>query len=260
MSTTTEFPESEWDRLRTEMEAGGATSAIAFIDTIDDARRLGLYSFAQNAFANRDWAGKNLDAIIAVANAGIEFALARAASADDPERRRALIDAANISSYNLSATLAECWPGDDVPRERRHFVEGLRAAENCIRWRNELNKPPDRKALGYWAQGMHALSLRDLGKAVEGFRESFECAKAGAVAAGSSAEVGPSGIFGVILGAAYLGVAEHAAGQGGGADRYRTAAAAFRTQVAESDNAETREDAEFGLAQASKVAAMFGLE
>ncbi len=261
MSTSDNPMESHWDALRAAAESGGAESAIAYINGVDDPDRLKLYYFAQGALGGRDWSGKNFDTYIAVTNAGINLALERSATAasDDAERAAGLKDTANIMSYNLSANLAECWPGDDVPRERRHFEEGLRAAENCIRWREELNKPPGRRALGFWAKGMHALSLRELDTSVEAFARALECGVAAAAEAGKETTVSPAADFQVLLNSGYLGIAEVAAGIDGGAARYGQAIAAFGTQAADDPSAETREDAAFGLQQLQKVAAMFGL-
>src|SRR5205085_6436120 len=51
------------------------------------------------------------------------------------------LDSYNAMSFNLAADLADCWPNDESPRQQRYFEAGLRAAEDCVRWRNELNKP-----------------------------------------------------------------------------------------------------------------------
>jgi hypothetical protein len=85
-----------------------------------------------------------------------------------------LKDTGNIFSYNLLADLADCWPDDDLPRERHHFEEGLRAAEDCIRWREELGKPNDRKAMAWWGKGAHLLSLDRANEAVDAFKTTCD--------------------------------------------------------------------------------------
>ena len=176
----TEFPETHWDGMRTAMETGGPTTVVEFIDGFDGEERRKLYAFAQRAFYDRDWQGKNFDAYVEIVNAGIAEGLRQAEAADDPEEAAKLTDYSNVLSYNLSADLAECWPGDDAPRERRHFEAGLKAAEDCIRWREELGKGPFPFSIAYWAKGMHLLSLGDHAGALENFRKSFDYAESSA--------------------------------------------------------------------------------
>ena len=145
------------------MERGGAQEVIRYVGSIEDAEtRRTVYSIAQKGFGNREWAGRNFDALVEVVRAGIGETLRQAHQTADGETAGKLTDFANRLSYNLSADLADCWPGDDVQRERRHFEAGLRAAEDCVRWRRELGKPPDRRAMAYWAVGMHHISLDNL--------------------------------------------------------------------------------------------------
>ncbi|MCA8922866.1 MAG: hypothetical protein KDD82_13715 [Planctomycetes bacterium] len=234
-------PKQHWDALRSAMEQGGPPAVVAFVEgDFTPKQQRALYLFCVNGFCNREWAGKALDPQIEVARAGIALGLRQAEAEADPKERDARIDFANVLSYNLAANLAPCWPGDDVPRERRHLEAGLEAAEACLRWREQLGKGPFPFSIAWWAKGMHELALgRD---AVASMREALEAARAHARAEGKPDGVADGWL--VALSAGYLGLAERAAG-GDGA-RYAEAKAALDGMLADPEGAE---DAQFCLDQ-----------
>lgn len=108
----------------------------------------------------------------------LDAKIAEARAAIDAHVREGAIDKANVASYNLAADLADCWPDDDVPRMRAHFEAGLRAAEDCVRWREELGKPPDRQSIAHWAVGMHRFSLGDVAGARAALERALDLAEA----------------------------------------------------------------------------------
>ncbi|MAE68946.1 MAG: hypothetical protein CME06_00595 [Gemmatimonadetes bacterium] len=248
-----EFPEVHWNELRTRMEGFGAGAVIEFINGMDTlGQRLNLYGFAQRAFGGRDCQGKNLDAIAEVVQAGIAVTLEAAADGDDAERGSQITDFANVLSYNLSADLAECWPGDPLPHEPRHFEAGLRAAEDCLRWREELGKGDYPFASAHWARGMHLLSLGRADEAVTSMEAAVERAASLAKSEGAPPEVEPEGNFMVNLNSGYLGIARASAGDEAGRDLFQRACDAF-----EKTTGEGAEDAKFGLEQLRYVGGRF---
>jgi hypothetical protein len=250
------FPDRHWEEMRKLMEGEGAEAVIKFIDAFeDDEQRRQLYSFARFAFAMKEWEGKNLDALIAVANAGIAEGLRQAQAAPSAETSAKLVDFANVLSYNLSADLAECWPGDTLPRERRHFEAGLKAAEDCIRWREELAKGPEPFAIAYWAKGMHQLSLGDVDGAVENFEKSRAYNVDAAKEEGGATEVSAEAGFGLILAEGYVGLAEWVRGDEAGKGRFENALAAFRDGAAK--YADKKDDFQFGIDQLEWVKGKF---
>lgn len=252
----TELEEQRWAELKAHMEQGGAAEVVRYIDTIPDPEtRRTVYAVAQKGFANKDWAGKNFDALIEVVMAGIGESLRQALEAEDGEETWKLTEFANILSYNLSADLAECWPGDESPRERRHFEAGLRAAEDCVRWRRELGKPPERRAMAYWAVGMHQLSLGNTYEALGAFETAAGLSCVAVVGTGRD-EIKAGGDFGVLLYAGYLGIAKWVLAKHGGKEAYEAACAAFE-ETAEKYDGEQREDAIFGVNQLRWVATKF---
>jgi hypothetical protein len=108
---------------------------------------------------------KALDDVMVEAAGKIEAALARGE-----------VDEANKLTYNLAADLAEGWPGDERPRERRHLEAGLAAAERCLAWRRELKKGPRPFAIAHWVHGVHLLSLGRAQDAVAALQRSVEAA------------------------------------------------------------------------------------
>ncbi len=249
------FPDRHWEEMRKLMEAEGPEAVIVFIDGFDDEQRRQLYSFGRFAFAMQEWEGKNLDAVVAVANAGIAEGLRQAEAAASAEDAAKLVDFANVMSYNLSADLAECWPGDTLPREKRHFEAGLKAAEDCVRWREELGKGAGPFAMAYWAKGMHQLSLGDVDGAVDNFRKSLEYYGEVAKEAGEVTEVSPEAGFGLILAEGYVGLAEWVNGEEAGKGRFEKALAAFR-QGAEK-YPDKKDDFQFGADQLEWVKQKF---
>ena len=240
--------QERWEELRALMEEGGANAVVDRIDSIEDPEtRRTVYALAQKSLARKEWAGKNFDGLIDVVFAGIGESLRQALESKEPEAVYKLTEFANIMSYNLSADLAACWPGDENPRERRHFEAGLRAAEDCVRWRRELGKPPDRRAMAYWAVGMHQLSLGSLWEAAGAFETAAGLARLAVLGTGRD-EVKPGGEFGVVLYAGYLGIARWAIGSDEGRAAYEQACEAFQGTVEKFDG-EQKEDAAFGLEQ-----------
>jgi hypothetical protein len=204
------FPEKHWPRLRELMAAGGPDAVIGFIEEQEeDAKRLALFQLAQRGFGERV-PDLELDDLVDIVEAGIDEALRQAETArdaGDEKRADALTDAANVLSYNLSAALADCWPGDARARERRHFELGLEAAELCLGWREELRKGPLPFSMAWWAKGMHLLSLARHDEAANAFEESLRHAFAHAAAHGASANVDATGDRSVLLAAGYLEIA-----------------------------------------------------
>lgn len=249
------FFDEHWPALKQAVELDGSQGAIDFIlGFSEDKQRNVLFVFAHFGLVNEDWQGKSFDTYIEVCDAGIAELLRQADAAGDEESRNNRINAANVISYNLAADLAPCWPGDDALRERHHFERGLKASQDCIHWRGVLQKPPMPFSMAYWAQGIHQLALGDSAAAAESMAKSLDYAKQASAADGGTTEVSAAADFSIILGAAYLGLARWAAGDAKGKVQYEEAITLFKAQL---DDAEKKDDAEFGIAQLEIVKAKF---
>ncbi len=218
MAAETGFPHEHAPRLEALFRESGASGVIAFIRGFAEPRaRAQLYSLAQRRMGGSSWA--DLDEFTALVNAAIDESLAQARDAPDDEQRRKLVDSANVLSYNLSAALADCWPGDDRPRTREHLRAGLAAADRCLQWRRELGKGPGPFSMAWWARGIHLLALGEVSDAASAFDASLEHAKEGARAAGASAEHDATGDWSVLLGWGYCAIAhERLSGDGSGVE------------------------------------------
>jgi hypothetical protein len=246
-------------KLRSVLEEGGADRVVAFIQgTPGPELRRRLYMLARHVLPDRETGDRRFDDVIRIARAGIAEALRQAELArgrSDADEARECIDLANKLSYNLSADLADCWPGDKAPRERRHFEAGLRAAYDCVVWREELGKPPDRRAMAHWAAGMHQLSLENVVEALCAFEAAFGLALETAAAGGAEEDTRPedyvkaNGDFGVILYYGYAGIARHLLGDETGTRQYEQACAAFTGTLKNPKDKEVAEDAQFGIDQ-----------
>jgi hypothetical protein len=246
--------ESQWPALKAALEAGGPEAAAAAIREHDDPReRRVLFMFVRQGMAGDEWRGKGLDATVAMADLAIAEFLAQAEAETDPERRDARIDGANVVSYNLAADLADCWPGDGPRPERRHCERGLKAADDCLRWREQLGKPAGPFSMAWWARGMHALGLGMTDEAVAAFANSL--ARAEEAADPAARGLDGAGDFGVVLGHGYLGLARAAAGDPEGAALYERAVGAFTAQL---EDEAKKDDAAFGIEQLETVHARYG--
>ena len=245
------FFQEHWPAMQAAVESEGAAGVIKLISGFDDdLERRVLYMFSRQGLVMGDWTGKNFDDCIAVATAGIEELLRQAEAATDDETRNMRFDGANVISYNLSADLADCWPGDDTPRAARHFERGYDAALDCLKWRGLLNKGPGPFMMAWWAKGMHELSLGRYQDSVASFTHSLAFAKDDARDQELPILVNAEGTYTVIVGAGYLGLARLLAGDEAGQVQYDEAIAAFTAQL---EDAEKKDDAQFGIDQLEKV-------
>jgi len=236
---------------------GGGKAAIEHIRSIEDAsERRRAFWFSRQLLSGQDWEGKNLSDVALVAKAGIEEFLNQSEAEVDEEMKTRLLDTANALSYNLAADMADCWPGDEIKREKKHFEIGLSAAEHCIKWRRQLKKGPGPFSGAHWAAGMHSFSLGHLDNARKHFSESLKYAEEGAKEENETIELVPQAGFGVILGHGYLGLAEAATGDSAGMERYLNALKAFEGMKKIEGQAD---DAQFGIDQLKTVEERYGV-
>ncbi|MFN2114116.1 MAG: hypothetical protein ACK2T6_00245 [Anaerolineae bacterium] len=245
------FFEDQWPAMREAASKGGGVAVVQFIESFDDpVQSRVLYAFARHGLIQGDWPGRDLDEYIYVSRAGIDRILEQAAAEVDAAKSAKLVDSANVISYNLAADLADCWPPDGLLRRQPHFEAGLHAANDCVRWRDELDKPAWARSMAYWAKGMHELSLGDAPGAEASWSESLRLAADNARAEGEESELGPEAAYGVVLGSGLLGLAQWSRGGPEGRALYEDAVAAFESQLADQAR---KDDAELGLDQLRTV-------
>jgi hypothetical protein len=246
------------DQARVIQEMAEVEGPAALVDWLQaaqsDETRRKLFAQAFQHLDQRSWANADLDAQVAVARGAIAEYLRQAEqhSVDDDELSRKLRDSANALSYNLAASLADCWPDDDLPREARHYTEGFAAAENCVRWREELGKGPRSLSMAHWARGIHLLGLRDFTGALEAWQTSQGYANQAAREAGKPEGAVADGDFNAILGQGFVGIGRMLSGDAAGQADFDSALDVFNAQLA-GEEEPRREDAQIGLGQLRKT-------
>ena len=238
-------PRPAAEELAALFEAGRIEQAVETIMAMEGSERLDGFDMAREVWVFAPWEGKDLDDYVVIAGAGIEEAMRQAREATDTEEIRALVDRANVMSYNLAADLAECWPGDTLARESGHFERGLSAALQCVEWRLELEKEPYSLYIAYWAAGMHQLSLGRYEQALYTLNQALNQAQQHTIDSGLQLGLAPRAGFDLILAHGYLGIALEQCGQG--RSQYDLAVEAFEEGIEEYPD--RADDYAFGIAQ-----------
>ena len=240
-----EFFEKNWQGLKQAVEQGGGKEAVSFIETFEGLEKRIMYSFARMGLVMGDWQNKNFDDYIIVVDHGINVLEKEADKAPD-EDKVLWLKRLHALNYNLSADLADCWPGDDQPRTQEHFARALMAAEYCLKLQETIQGGDGILSMDYWAKGMHEFSLGRIKEAINSWAASFEHAKKD----GGTSEVTKDAPFGVILGLGYLGLARWKNSEDEGKVQYKQAISTFEEQTADE---KLKGDAEFGISQLEKI-------
>jgi hypothetical protein len=247
------FFEGRRDALKQAAATGGGRAVVASIAEYGSfAERLVLYTLARQVLVIGQDASAGLDAAIDVADAGVDEVEDLLAEAEDEGQRRHLLRALHMLNFNLAADLADCWPDDDAPRERRHFERGLRAAEALLAPIFDGAATPHVLANDWWVKGMHELSLGRLGPSRQSFREALDHAVEAADREGVPV-AGPNTTLQALLTEGYLAISEAASGPEDltvARLRYASAAEALESR---SSGAEEGREAAYFLAQLEKV-------
>lgn len=237
-----------------EAAALGGPAVVELIRTFETfAERLIMYTLARQALIMEDGGlHGGLDCTVAVADAGIAEVERLLPAAEDAVERQNLLRALHMLNFNLAADLADCWPGDELPRERRHFERGLKAGDALLARVFEGAVLPHVLANDHWVRGMHQLSLGEFVAARESWGRALVHA-AEAARRGAMPPAGRDSSLQVLLITGYFGLAGFLRGQESrdtGPVLYGAALAdlAFRAQ-----NPEDSEEASFFIQQLEKV-------
>jgi hypothetical protein len=208
-----DFSQEEITLVRDLVENQGPQSVIDYISVFDIADRIDLYNLARELYVFNQFEGQNLDDLVTVIDFAIEDILGMSREEEAALIRMELLDQANIMSFNLSADLAECWPGDTLTRYTRHFERGLSAALQCIEWRYFLEKDDYPFFLAFWAAGMHQLSLGRPEEAIYNLVRSMNYAEQITVDAGRPLGFHAGAGYELLLAHGYFGLAQIVAGE-----------------------------------------------
>jgi hypothetical protein len=244
-----EFFDKHWLGLKDAVEKGGSKQAIEFIEGFKGVEKRVMYSFARMGLVMGDWENKNFGDYIEIIDRGIAMLEDEKNKAPDQEKELWL-RRLHAMNYNLTADLADCWPGDDLPRTQEHYQRGLKASEYCIELQKKLGGEPAVLSMDYWAKGMHEISLSRINDALNSWTASLEYAQKDAEKSGKTIELAKDAQFSVILGFGYLGLARWINKEEEGEDQYNKAIDVFKQQTADD---KLKGDAEFGISQLEKV-------
>ncbi|NQV07074.1 hypothetical protein HQ535_11015 [bacterium] len=245
------FFEANQKTITSTRAAGGVDAVMGWLDGLTLPEQAAILEWVGSVTV--DGTIEGLDDTIAVAERGAARLLATDVS--DPDMRP-LHEAVNRMSFNLSADLADCWPGDDVARDRRHFEAGLASAERAVELRASLGVTSPRSLhLAHWARGYHRLALGDVAGSIDDFVIALEQAERDADEREQPADIGPDAPFMVNIAAGYLGLARQTGGDAVGAALFDQAIAAFTAALSGPEG----DDARFGIDQLRVAAIRRGL-
>ncbi len=252
------FFEGQREAMKVAALRAGGPAVVALIRRLEAfPERLVLYTLARQVLVIDGGLPGGLDAAIAVADSGLAEVEAGLTVATDPAEREHLLRALHMLNFNLAADLADCWPGDEIPRERRHFERGLRAADALLSPLFQGAVMPHVLANDHWVRGMHRLSLGLNAEARESWIEALRFATAAARGEGAP-ETGLESTLQVLLLTGYFGLGNIV--QGG--DKRETGQVIFELALAYLKIRETRPDdaveAGYFVRQLEKVRARYG--
>ncbi|MGE4602221.1 MAG: hypothetical protein AAEJ65_04895 [Planctomycetota bacterium] len=253
MSQKTNPFEKFWPQLKELYCQQGLEKLIAHIHQSEDRpERRALFLMASQRISNGQGLSRSLDDVIGICRAAIDEFSCQAAAENDPEERSRRLDGANILSYNLAADLAPCWPEDTEPRTSEHFEEGIRCAQDCLDWREILEKGALPFHLAWWAMGAHLCGLGDWNGACEAFEKSLEAARIDAQENSTPDDVGPESSFVINISIGWLEFARWRSGDQSSYDRFLEVISAFRSRIEQDD--EGKDEAITGIGQLETAA------
>jgi hypothetical protein len=115
------------------------------------------------------WKQKNLPAMVAFSQAGIQHCLTEAGNATDNAVARSLRGAAKHLAYNLASFTWPGWNEAGIVITNSDLAVGLEAARLNVRLAEELDRPQKARANALWTLGAQQLAAGDYSQAGETF-------------------------------------------------------------------------------------------
>jgi hypothetical protein len=158
------------------LEQQDSFAAIKFLESIGNPLEV-TNAFSQTVM-DLYWKKQNLEGFIAIARAGIQYALqaSMVLGAEDEEAGTKLKKAARAISYNLSSFI---WPGWDETVFKITDSEiqiGLDAARASLRLVEELDESDISRSRAHWLLAAQLLASGNQKEAEAEFQKSSECA------------------------------------------------------------------------------------
>jgi hypothetical protein len=244
--------EKIWQQLHPAFLKEGAEAVLKFVETKDSAvARNQVLRFAIRKIGGATGASSSdLDGMIIIGDAAIANAMA--AAEQDAESTALWIDEGNISAFNLSANLCDCW-GDGDSRHAQHFAAGLRYADLALELRVELKKGPGPFSMAHWVRGKHLLSLKRPNDAAAAFSSSLACERDLARAKGITPIASAQSPASLLSSQAFMGYAQVQSGNKAGLKLFEEAQGFLKIQ-SESLDKDVSSDALSFLQQLAETA------
>lgn len=246
--------EKLWLGLNVAFKHEGPAAVIAFAE--DQRSPIGanqVFRFVIRKIGGATGAtSKDLDGMVTIGDAAIANAIAAAEAEQDEEQVQAWIDEANISAFNLSANLCDCW-GDGDSRSLQHFEAGLRFADLALELRVELKKGAGPFSMAHWARGKHLLSLRRVNDSAAAFSSSVACERELARAKGLDVIASVTSPASLLSAQAFMGYAQVRSGNKAGLKLFEEAQEFLKAQ-ADSDDKDVGAEAKSFLQQIAETA------
>jgi hypothetical protein len=241
-----------WQELHPDFLKDDASVVLVFAEGKDQAvARNQILRFAIRKIGGGTGAtAKDLDGMITIGEAAIANAMA--AAEEDSDQSALWVDEANISAFNLSANLCDCW-GDGDSRTSHHFEAGLKFADLALELRVELKKGPGPFSMAHWARGKHLLSLRRANDAAAAFSSSLACERDLARTKGLDVLASFTSPPSLLSAQAFMGYAQVRSGNNSGLKLFEEAQGFLKAQ-AESGDKDVSDDAKSFLQQIAETA------
>jgi hypothetical protein len=127
------------------------------------------------------WKKKEMNRVVALAHAGITYALTAATATPDAEAATKLRSVAKAISYDLASFTWDGWAEPGIVLTETHLAFGLEAARANLRLAQELNKGDLPLSRAYWMVGAQEISAKEYKAAYEHFVEAMRYARAAGV-------------------------------------------------------------------------------
>jgi hypothetical protein len=152
------------------VQTGKVLEAISIVEAIPDPLEASLAFSELSKRIYREF--KDVSSMVALGNAGTQFALANAASSDDSADAEKLRKNAKVLAFN---TAANCWPGwgdAGIEINQDHLQAGLKLAVLSRDLVSELTLGHKQRGTAHWLIGALALAMGQHAEALAEFQRA----------------------------------------------------------------------------------------
>ncbi len=148
------------------LDRSGPAAAIELLGSFDPLIAADAYARLQSELY---WKRKNLPAMVALSQAGIEHALAVAERCADASQQQSFRQRAKRLAYNLASFTWPGWNEPGIELTATDLAAGLWAAELNVHLATVLQRPPADQAGALWVLGAQRLAAADHTGALDSF-------------------------------------------------------------------------------------------